>query len=118
MTSKSFTLRNSSNGKVLATRVERATSPWSRGVGLLPRSAVSPDEGLWIDRCAAVHTIGMRATIDLYFLDKNNCVLKIASAVPPNRLAVTCRNAVTVVELGADAETGRDVLVGDRLVIE
>jgi hypothetical protein len=118
MNPKSFTLRNSSNGKVLATRVARATTPWSRGVGLLPRQTVSPDEGLWIDRCAAVHTIGMRATIDLYFLDKNNCVLKIASAVPPNRLAVTCRNAVTVVELGADSDSGRDVLVGDRLVME
>lgn len=118
MITKNFVLRNSTNGKVLATRVARATTPWSRGVGLLPRPTVAPDEGLWIDRCGAVHTIGMRATIDLYFLDKNNCVLKIASAVPPNRLAVTCRNAVAVVELGSDADAGRDVLVGDRLVME
>jgi uncharacterized membrane protein (UPF0127 family) len=115
---KNHILRNSTNGKVLATQVARATNPWSRGVGLLPRATVSPDEGLWIDGCGAVHTIGMRATIDLYFLDKNNCVLKIASSVPPGRLSVACRHAVAVVELGADAEAGRDVLVGDRLAIE
>jgi len=115
---KDFLLRNSTNGQVLACRVNRATNPWTRGVGLLPRKTVAPDEGLWIDRCSAVHTVGMRAKIDLFFLDRDNRVLKIASAVPPNRVAVTCRNAVTVVELGAGSEIGRDVLVGDRLVLE
>jgi uncharacterized membrane protein (UPF0127 family) len=115
---KSFTLKNASNGKVLATAVNRATNPWSRGVGLLPRAAVAADEGLWIARCNAVHTIGMRATIDLFFLDKEDRVLRIASAVKPNRLAVSCRGAATVVELGAAPEIGRDVLVGDRLILE
>ncbi len=111
-------LRNASNGAVLATAVERATNAWTRGVGLLPRKTVAPHEGLWIGGCSAVHTIGMRATIDLYFLDKDDRVLKIAGAVGPNRLAVTCRNAVTVVELGAGDDLPRDVLVGDRLALE
>ena len=79
---------------------------------------MSPDEGLWIDGCSAVHTIGMRATIDLYFLDKEKRVLRIAHGVKPYRLAVACRDAVSVVELGAAPEMGRDVLVGDRLVLE
>jgi uncharacterized membrane protein (UPF0127 family) len=112
------TLRNATNGRVLATDVRRATNAWTRGVGLLPKKSVSPDEGLWIDRCSAVHTMGMRATIDLYFLDKESRVLKIAAGVRPNRLAVTCRNAVSVVELGSSDETVRDVLVGDRLTLE
>ncbi|GAC1498454.1 MAG: hypothetical protein NVS1B2_21450 [Vulcanimicrobiaceae bacterium] len=111
-------LRNGSNGNVLATDVDRASNAWSRGVGLLGRASVGPQSGLWIDGCSAVHTIGMRATIDILFLDRDQRVLKIASAVPPNRLAVTCRNAVTVVELGACGEDARDVLVGDRLTLE
>ena len=111
-------LRNATNGNVLATRVALANNFVTRGLGLLARSAVSPDEGLWIEGCSAVHTIGMRAALDLYFLDKENRVLRIASAIPPNRLAVTCRNAVTVVELGSGPEIGRDVLVGDRLILE
>jgi uncharacterized membrane protein (UPF0127 family) len=90
----------------------------TRGLGLLPRSSVSPDEGLWIDGCSAVHTMGMRATLDLFFLDKDCRVLRIVSSIPPNRLAVTCRNAVSIVELGSGPEIGRDVLVGDRLVLE
>jgi len=111
-------LRNITNGAILATEVDRASNAWTRGVGLLPRHRVAAHEGIWIGGCSAVHTIGMRATIDLYFLDKDDRVLKIASAVPPNRLAVTCRNAVTVVELGASNELARDVLVGDRLALE
>jgi uncharacterized membrane protein (UPF0127 family) len=115
---KHFKLRNASNGKILATAVNRANNPWTRGVGLLPRASVASDEGLWIAGCNAVHTMGMRATIDLFFLDKENRVLKIASAVKPNRVSVSCRGAATVVELGAAPEIGRDVLVGDRLTLE
>ncbi|GAC1304883.1 MAG: hypothetical protein NVSMB21_05900 [Vulcanimicrobiaceae bacterium] len=111
-------LLNASNGSVLATDVDRATNAWTRGVGLLPRGHVGPHEGLWIGGCSAIHTIGMRATIDCYFLDADDRVLKIASAVRPNRLAVTCRNAVAVVELGASSDVVRDVLVGDRLSLE
>jgi len=111
-------LRNATNGKVLATRVARASNFVTRGLGLLPCATVAPDQGMWIDGCSAVHTIGMRATIDLYFLDKDNRVLRIVSAIPPNRLAVSCRDAVSIVELGSGPELGRDILVGDQLVLE
>jgi uncharacterized membrane protein (UPF0127 family) len=47
-------LRNATNGRVLATKVKRATNPLTRGVGLLARARVEPDEGLWIDNCSAV----------------------------------------------------------------
>jgi len=112
---KTFVLRNERSGAFLAT-VQRASDPLTRGIGLLRRKSVGAEEGLWIGGCGAVHTIGMRATIDLFFLDRENRVLKIAPAIAPNRLSVSCRRAVTVVELGA-AET-RDVAVGDRLTLE
>jgi hypothetical protein len=115
---KTFALLNGTNGKMLATHVARAGNPLARGIGLLGRARVSPDEGLWIDRCSAVHTLGMRATLDLYFLDKQNVVLKIVNAARPNRFVIACRKAVAVVELGAAPEHGRDVLVGDQLVLE
>lgn len=117
MGAPTFALRNERSGDVIAS-VRRASDPWSRGVGLLPCKHVAADEGLWIGGCGAVHTLGMRATLDLYFLDRSNRVLKIAAGVPPNRLGVTCRRAVTVVELGAIVGHPRDVLVGDRLLLE
>ena len=114
---KSFVLRNASNGAVIAQRVKRASDPFSRGVGLLTRAGVAPDEGLWIDRCGAVHTLGMRAVLDLFFLDCEGKVLEIVPNVRPQRLSVSCRGARNVVELGTD-DSGRAVRIGDRLVLE
>ncbi len=113
----SFVLRNTSNGVALAQRVKRAGDPLSRGIGLLARGSVAPDEGLWIDRCAAVHTLGMRAVLDLYFLDREGHVLGIVPNVRPQRFSVACRGARNVVELGAAGDE-RAVRIGDRLVLE
>ena len=113
-----YRLRNARTGAVVADAVGRAGNPISRGVGLLGRKAVAPGEGLWIGGCNAVHTLGMRATIDLVFLDRDGRVLKIETGVAPGRLAVSCRGAKTVVELGAGSRAGSDVAVGDRLSLE
>jgi len=112
-----YVLRNARNSQTLATHVGRASDPWSRLVGLLTRARVAPNEGLWIGGCSAVHTLGMRASIDLFFLDGAGSVMKIECGVTPNRLAVACRGAATVVELGA-ASAPRDVCIGDRLELE
>lgn len=109
-------LRNERDGSIVAERVARAANPWTRLVGLLGRATVAADEGLWIAGCSAVHTMGMRAAIDCYFLDRDDRVLKIARAVPPGKLAVTCSGAKTVVELGA-GDHDRDIRAGDRLAL-
>jgi len=108
-------LRNATTGAILATKVARARSMLSRGVGLLGRGTLAADEGLWIERCGAVHTMGMRVALDLIFLDRSDRVVRIEYGVRPHRLAVTCREAVTVVELGVGQT--RPVAVGDRLTL-
>ncbi len=108
-------LHNASTGKVLATRVDRATTFLQRMVGLLARSEVRPDEGLWIDRCSAIHTMGMRAVIDVIFLDRMRCIVEVRRGVAPFRPFVLCLRAASVIELGAGALDQHDVLIGDRL---
>jgi len=110
-------LRNERSGEVVASAVMQADTPWSRGLGLLPRATVTPDEGLWIRGCNAVHTMLMRATIDLFFLDKDDRVLKIVRDARPNRLAFTCSKAKSVIEIGAGGGAVGDVLIGDRLTL-
>ncbi len=110
-------LRNETSGAVIASSVRHARDPISRGIGLLLDKSVSADQGLWIGGCNAVHTMMMRATIDLYFLDRDKRVLKIEHAVPPGKLAISCRGAKAVVELGTTSEA-RPVALGDRLVLE
>ena len=50
-------------------------------------------------RCGAIHTMWMAMPIDVIFLDAGSKVLKACSGVKPWRLSVSCRGAVTVVEL-------------------
>ncbi len=107
-------LRNATTGAVLATRVERATTFLDRAIGFLARATLHPDEGLWFERCRAIHTIGMRICIDVIFVDRQRRIVGIHREVKPFRLAV-CPAATDVIELGAGAIVGCDILIGDRL---
>lgn len=108
-------LKNVSTGSILATRVDRASSFLDRAVGLLARPRIRPDEGLWIERCTGIHTMGMRAPIDVIFVDAAGCIMRVIPSVPPLRLAVTCWKANAVIELGLGTIDAHDLLLGDRL---
>lgn len=108
-------LRNSTTGTIVATRIDRLSGFLQRAVGLLARSRVQRDEGVWITRCRAIHTIGMRTSIDVIFVDRDGRVLRVDRDVKPNRLSLSCRQAKGVVELGGGALSQIDVLPGDRL---
>lgn len=108
-------LKNLNTGAIVATRVDRATRFLERTVGLLARPFVRPDEGLWIESCGAIHTIGMRSSIDVIFVDGTGRVIRVHPHVAPFRLALFCPTARGVIELGAGALDDHDILVGDRL---
>jgi len=108
-------LHNATTGEILAEDVRIAVSWWERLAGLIPRKIVAPDEGLWFRDCWAIHTLFMRTKIDVIFLDAESRVLRTFPKVRRNRLAVAWFGANEVVELGAGALDGRDVLPGDRL---
>jgi len=60
----------------------------------------------------------MQARIDVIFLDAQARVMRTQAGVKRNRFAVACFGANDVVELGAGALDGRDVLPGDRLELK
>jgi uncharacterized membrane protein (UPF0127 family) len=111
-------LKNATTGQVIAENVRFADSWWDRLAGFIPRSHVDPGEGMWFRDCWAIHTLGMRAHIDVIFLDGDGCVVKTRRAVRRHLPFVACVGARSVVELGAGALDGRDVLAGDRLVLQ
>jgi len=77
----------------------------SRLVGLLGRSAIAPGVGLWLRPCRAVHTFGMRFSIDVVFVDADGRVIRVDSPVEPWRVRA-CLRASGVVEL-ANGEARR-----------
>ena len=97
-------LINTTTGDVIADNVREIRNPFSRMVGLLTKASVAPTEGIWLTHCPAVHTMGMRATIDLIFLDDANRVVATSANAVPNRPAFSCRGARTTVELGAGSK--------------
>jgi uncharacterized membrane protein (UPF0127 family) len=111
-------LKNNTTGEVIASNVSYADTWWQRLAGFIPRGDVDPDEGLWFRDCWAIHTLGMRAHIDVIFLDSEGRVVRAQRSVPRQRPMISCLGASSVVELGAGALEGRDLLAGDQLVLE
>ena len=97
---------------VLAARCYRAGTALGRLVGLLGTPDLAIDEALWLEPCAAVHAIGLRAAVGCAFLDADGIVLRVVDPLPRGR-AARARGARAVVECGA----GRlaTVPVGARL---
>ncbi|MDE2573426.1 MAG: DUF192 domain-containing protein [bacterium] len=103
---------------LVAARVVRAESAWRRTVGLLGRRRIDDDDGLWFDRCSAVHTVGMLAPIDILFLDECQRLVRIVEATPSGRIYVGYRRAFTVVELAAGAARRSALALGDLLTLD
>ena len=111
-------VRNRTTGRVLARRVRRADGFFSRMIGFLPRAAIAPDEGLWFERCGAIHTIGMRTALDVVFLDRDRRVLRSEAGVRPQRLHVGARHAHVVAEFGPGFLQANVLQPGDELALE
>ena len=110
-------VRNLTTNAVIATNVARAKGPLERIIGFMGRGRIAPDDGLWFDRCWAIHTVGVRAPLDVLFLDRGGRVVEIAVGVRPARWAVTCPRAYSVVELGHGAIEAADILLGDQIIL-
>ena len=89
-----------------------------RMIGLLRDTIVPPRTGMWLDECAMVHTLFMRATIDIVFVDGDGCVRRVVPAVRPNAFAIGNAGAYATVELGAGTIEGAKIRVGDHLDLE
>jgi uncharacterized membrane protein (UPF0127 family) len=80
--------------------VRRARTPWARLRGLLGAAPLAPGEGLLLERCRAVHTVGMRRAIDVVFVAADGAVIELRRGLGAGRFAV-CARAWSVLELGA-----------------
>jgi len=99
---------------VLASCLEVADHGSNRMKGLLGRDGLAQGEGLWIMPCEAVHTFGMRFSIDLVYLDRKNRIRKVRSSVPPWRMSA-CLTAHSVIELPSGTIRETQTRRGDEL---
>ena len=83
----------------IASSVLKADSFRLRLFGLIPRKTLEPEEGLWLDPCAMIHTCFMNFPIDAVFLDAGLKVLKIVPTLKPWRFSPWVYEAKSVLEL-------------------
>lgn len=92
-----------------------ATRFWERGVGLLGRSGLGPEEALWIHRCSSIHTFFMAFAIDCVFVDRQLRVKRVFENVRPWRLIAPVWGASSVIEFPAGAAKRLEIRVGEEL---
>ena len=84
-------------------------------VGLLGTTSLEPESGLLIFPTQAVHTFGMKYSIDVLFLDRQKRVVGLRPEVRPNRLTPIYWRAECVLELPAGTAKRSQTTVGDVL---
>ena len=104
------------SGAQVAARVEHARSLWARLRGLLGREGLEEGVALVIDPCNSVHTLFMRFSIDVAFLDGRGAVVRLVRGLRPWRATRIYPSARRAVELAEGALALAGVREGDVLV--
>jgi hypothetical protein len=109
-------LLNDRDSRVVAASVEIADTHAKKRRGLLGRESLPGGSAIVLPSCNAVHTVGMRFTIDVAFVDGRGLVRKIVRNLVPWRIAVA-PTARTTIEFAAGELERRGVNIGDRLYL-
>jgi uncharacterized membrane protein (UPF0127 family) len=111
-----YALINARTRCAVADDVAVAVTRSTRRQGLLGRDGMEPFTALVLAPCAAVHTMFMRFSIDVIFLDADGRAIKIVPDLAPWRAAATLF-ARAVIELPAGTLASREVSLGDTLYL-
>ena len=99
-------------------KISTARSRKARMLGLLGTDELDGNTALHISPCSSVHTLGMRYSIDLIFLDKQNRIVHISEDIKPNKFASAGKDVHSIIECAAGTAVKLDIAVGDELQIE
>jgi uncharacterized membrane protein (UPF0127 family) len=108
-------IRNLSRDTVLAEQPRLAASMLWRMRGMIGREFDGFD-ALVFRRCGSIHTWLMGMSIDVIFVDTDDCVCGIRHELQPWRLAGE-RRGRTVIELPAGSLAETDIELNDQLEI-
>src|SRR5271157_3007009 len=108
---------NTTRDTVLGDRICVAETSWSRIVGLLGKSGLEPGAGILIIPSQAIHTVAMRFTIDVVFVDRNWRVVHLRPWMAPYRVTGLHWKANFVLELPAGVIAQTSTAVGDQLAL-
>lgn len=106
---------NQTRGTFLGVDIKRAGGFRTRLIGLYRHRNLSLGDGVWLVPCRGIQTIGMRAAIDVLFLDVRHRVVRIYHELPPGRVILWVPGAHSALEVPAGAVRSSETHVGDIL---
>lgn len=106
-----------SGDTIIADNIAIAESFFKRLTGLLRHKKLEAGEGMLICPCSQVHTYGMKFSIDVIFLAKDNHIIQIEQAMAPGKMSKLITNSRHVLELQAGAAAQNGLQCGDQLTI-
>ncbi len=103
------------NTVVIVSKVYLACGFLKRLFGLLAFKPLKESEGLLIKDCRSIHTMWMRYSIDVVFIDKKSRVTAIHEDLAPFRFSPYIRGAYSVLELKAGSVGRASIRIGDDI---
>jgi len=85
-------------------KIKYADTFWLRLRGLLGTQTIERQEGLFLENCRRVHSMGMKYSIAVFYLDENYVVLG-KEILRPNRFGLKISGTVHVLETHPDLFT-------------
>lgn len=107
---------NLTRGTIVCERVWEDSGPLSRMRGLHARPRLTPGEGVLLTPATSIHTAGMRARVDVVFLDRTLSVIRVVAGLRPWRIA-GAPGARCALETAAGEASRSGVAAGDRLAL-
>ncbi len=114
----SVTYRVLHEGKPLELDVVFARGFWARTWGWLGRHSLKPNDALWIEPCARVHTLGMRVAISIVMLSPDGYVIALQDRISPWNVGPMGVFKGVALELAPGAVSRFGIRLGDRLTLK
>lgn len=102
-------------------RCELANNLWTRVRGLLGRTSLAADEGLWITPCPSIHMFGMKFSLDVIFVTRDNVVTDLVENIAPGKIYAAqarCGKPYAALEVAVGTIARSKTQVGDQLICE
>ena len=109
---------NSSKDALLADKAKLANTFLKRLIGLLNRKSLSKGEALILTPSNCIHSLFMRFTIDVLFLDKTGKVIGVLPSFKPFRLSPLFFKSYLTIELPEFSIKGSQTQLRDLVKIE
>lgn len=104
-----------STEEILAEGVEVADNPLTRLRGLMGRTGLPDNGGLWLQPCNSIHSFFMRFSFDAVLVDKAGTVVGLIENMQPWRVSKLYKQARATLELPAGTIAKRQLKLGDSL---